>query len=398
MNIEHLVIYATIILIIFIIFIFFSGKQTCSREGMANGVDTLIQETLDDANIQINTNGQDIISGSTAPGSSIHTPAPGTPSPAHGAHSPAHGAHAPAHSTPSPASHQNNSSNNIVVTHDLDENTLALLERGADMLQRMEPDAQNQDGGYNHFKKSGMPLLYYAPNGSKATLLMRFNTYAISITNSNGTTTLFVPTVPSANQSTTTNNGAVPTIPQEITNTTFHDNNGSTATIFRANNGQYIIRITGADGSQIMYVPDTRASTSPSQTNVNSGASTPASGTPSSASETSSVPNSLPIEEDDRYILKTQIVPPVCPRCPSICNSNPNEQSPPCPSCGNKGTGCSSGHTTTADTTSECETQKDVISPKNGYCPTENTTDKYSKYRTNSQFEPVPVTADFSSF
>ena len=27
------------------------------------------------------------------------------------------------------------------------------------MLQRMEPDAQNQDGGYNHFKKSGMPLL-----------------------------------------------------------------------------------------------------------------------------------------------------------------------------------------------------------------------------------------------
>lgn len=402
MNIEHLVIYATIILIIFIIFIFFSGKQTCSREGMSNGVDTLIQETLDDANIQINTNGQDIISGSTAPGSSIHTPSPGTPGPAHSAPAPAHSAPAPAHSTSSPSSHQNNSSNNIVVTHDLDEKTLALLERGADMLQRMEPDAQNQDGGYNHFKKSGMPLLYYAPNGSKATLLMRFNTYAISITNSNGTTTLFVPTVPSANQPTTTNNGAVPTIPQEITNTTFHDNNGSTATIFRANNGQYIIRITRADGSQIMYVPDTRASTSPSQTNTNSGSTTPASGTPSSASETSPASgtssNSLPIEEDDRYILKTQIVPPVCPRCPSICNSNPNEQSPPCPSCGNKGTGCSSGHTTTADTTSECETQKDVISPKNGYCPAENTTDKYSKYRTNSQFEPVPVTADFSSF
>jgi len=38
---------------------------------------------------------------------------------------------------------------------------------------------------------------------------------------------------------------------------------------------------------------------------------------------------------DDNTILKTQIVPPVCPKCPDVINTCPKcEKAPPCPPCG----------------------------------------------------------------
>ena len=274
-------------------------------------------------------------------------------------------------------------------------------------------NANNSNGAYNHFKKSGMPLMYYAPNGSTATLLIRNNNYAIIITNSNGSTTSFIPQLTnSTNQTNQTNNDVIPTIPQEIMNTTFYDTNGNRATVFLANNGQYIIQINNIDGTQLMYAPNIQPNNNGSSTTSGTGTYTPSSGVPA---------NITPFNYDNRYILKTQIVPPVCPRCPSICNSNPSQQNPPCPSCGNPGSGSNSGYTTIANTTNantsnantsntntsnanttnannQQSNTNSLISPNNGYNPAANNTDRYSKYRTNSQFEPVPVTADFSTF
>lgn len=38
-------------------------------------------------------------------------------------------------------------------------------------------------------------------------------------------------------------------------------------------------------------------------------------------------------EDDDRYILKSEVVPPVCPKCPDAAVCPKQEACPPCPPC-----------------------------------------------------------------
>lgn len=54
-------------------------------------------------------------------------------------------------------------------------------------------------------------------------------------------------------------------------------------------------------------------------------------------SNTESIPKSqIPEGDEDLYILKSKIVPPVCPKCPDIINTCKPDSSkcPPCPPCG----------------------------------------------------------------
>lgn len=44
----------------------------------------------------------------------------------------------------------------------------------------------------------------------------------------------------------------------------------------------------------------------------------------------------IPEGDEDLYVLKSQIVPPVCPKCPDLiskCNNKSSEKCPPCPPC-----------------------------------------------------------------
>jgi hypothetical protein len=43
----------------------------------------------------------------------------------------------------------------------------------------------------------------------------------------------------------------------------------------------------------------------------------------------------IPEGEEDLYILKSEVVPPVCPACPNVtvCPNNNNKPPPPCPPC-----------------------------------------------------------------
>jgi hypothetical protein len=47
--------------------------------------------------------------------------------------------------------------------------------------------------------------------------------------------------------------------------------------------------------------------------------------------------NQIPVGQEDLYILKSQVVPPVCPKCPDpIVRSSENQDNtkcPPCPPC-----------------------------------------------------------------
>jgi len=78
----------------------------------------------------------------------------------------------------------------------------------------------------------------------------------------------------------------------------------------------------------------------------------------------------IPSGHEDLYILKSQIVPPVCPRCPNIinkCDDNKNKQCPPCKPCGR----C-------PEPSYEC-----IMKPS---------------YKSDNSYLPVPVLANFSSF
>ena len=42
----------------------------------------------------------------------------------------------------------------------------------------------------------------------------------------------------------------------------------------------------------------------------------------------------IPHGQEDLYILKSEIVPPVCPACPTVNSCPKQETCPPCPPCG----------------------------------------------------------------
>ena len=42
----------------------------------------------------------------------------------------------------------------------------------------------------------------------------------------------------------------------------------------------------------------------------------------------------IPAGDEDLYILKSQVVPPVCPKCPDVKACGKPKKCPPCPPCG----------------------------------------------------------------
>ena len=79
--------------------------------------------------------------------------------------------------------------------------------------------------------------------------------------------------------------------------------------------------------------------------------------------------NMIPPGKEDLYILKSEIVPPVCPACPPSTIIPRQEQCPPCPACAR----C-------PEPSFECK--------------------KVPNYNAsaNNEYLPVPVLSDFSSF
>ena len=69
----------------------------------------------------------------------------------------------------------------------------------------------------------------------------------------------------------------------------------------------------------------------------------------------------------DDYVLKTSIVPPVCPACPDVKLASRDKPCPPCPACER----C-------PESSFECK--------------------KIPKYSNNNSYIPVPVLNDFSGF
>ena len=205
---------------------------------------------------------------------------------------------------------------------------------------------------YNHYSGSSQPTTYYGPNGATARVINVDGQGKIVITYANGTTNIYYIDTNSSS-SVKTYKGA----------------NGGTATITTDSSGNQIILIKMPDGSQVtysttnVYVSTSQDPTMNSYSNGSSSATT-VSGSNGNTAYAATGPNGntvvgtnntydssayynslpagipasqIPPGQEDLYILKSQVVPPVCPKCPDpIINSSDKSDTskcPPCPPC-----------------------------------------------------------------
>jgi len=233
-------------------------------------------------------------------------------------------------------------------------------------------NSQNNVNGYgdnyDHYSGSTSPTLYYGPNGSTAQIINnKDRTYSIVVTDSKGNKNTYtvhsnaIPGVsPSSTKATSQNPdfaNSISSLMSKFANTTFTASDGGQAKVFVSKDGQYAIEETHSDGSVIIYTAtnnytynQANASKTTAATASNDSKSNYSLNQSSSIAGTSvtnnngqynsalppGIPHSqIPPGHEDLYILKSQIVPPVCPACGennSLNNKN-NQKCPPCPAC-----------------------------------------------------------------
>ena len=212
---------------------------------------------------------------------------------------------------------------------------------------------------YDHYSGTSMPTIFYGPNGGTAKVIKTPNNNSIVITNKNGTTEIYY----------IDNNTSNATV------TTYYGPNGGSAKIITDSSGKNAVQITTPNGSKIVYTGENAYSynsqdgtinqysadsnttgsdynsafSSNSYYGPNGGQATTVSGpagntyaTYDSSAYYNSLPqgiskNQIPPGDEDLYILKSQVVPPVCPKCPDqIVQSSSDSDAtkcPPCPAC-----------------------------------------------------------------
>ena len=334
---------------------------------------------------------------------------------------------------------------NLNITHDIGERASDAIGTISSAYQALTPATQSTqansdlildpntsqqihdstEDNYNFFKKNGIPLVYYGSNNSTATIMVHNSKYAILITKANGESTFF------RKKNGTPSPKPVPNAPHEMTNVNFYDPSGNVAKLIMSksspgsnstNKTEYIIQLTRVNGTQVLYSNINSTHTHTYDINQSNSFTTGVDITENITIDETNVntqvlannvqnnnlatngeyATGIPVGQEDLYILKSQIVPPVCPRCPNICSNDAKKQQPPCPSCARCSETNSDGVATSYQIASNASNASNApvanISPDNAYSESDNSTDKYSKYRTNNKFLPVPVVASFSTF
>jgi hypothetical protein len=209
---------------------------------------------------------------------------------------------------------------------------------------------------YNHYNGTSYPTTFYGPNGGIARVIQTPNNNTIVITNKNGTTEIYY----------IDKNATDPSI------SSYYGPNGGSAKMITDSNGKPVVEIMTPNGSKIVYTGDNTYSSNSQDETINQYYSnnnttgsdyntahhntspyvgntdtvTGPAGNTYSTYDSSSYYNSLPqgiprsqitSGDEDLYILKSQIVPPVCPKCPDPIVQCPDNfdstKCPPCPPC-----------------------------------------------------------------
>jgi hypothetical protein len=303
---------------------------------------------------------------------------------------------------------------------------------------------------YNFFSKNSIPTVYYGPDSSTARVTVAggenddsetdTKTYSITVTSANGATKTYVMETDSDatavvnpltnTPETTTTSTQATTVPDSIANTRFVDKDGNVARLFVAKNGQYVVQTRQLNGYDKIYtstnvftydrnnsksflVGDSINDITPiteaqNTTNDLIGSLTNNTISSQQAQTINGIPGrSIPIGQEDLYILKSQIVPPVCPACPQICAGKSSKEScPPCPSCArcpeSTDFSCKRVPNYSTNTAGSGSSGDSMWGPSSSNVSSSNgangSASTYSQYRNNTKFSPVPVISDFSTF
>ena len=259
---------------------------------------------------------------------------------------------------------------------------------------------KNNYDNYNHYNKTSHPVIFYGPDGGTAKVIKTLNNNTIVITNKNGTTQIYY----------------IDTNSNDLNMSIYHGPNGGSAKLI-TNNDKQLLEITTPNGSKIIYTGDNNHNNNNQYDNNNNqyddnqynnnnnqynnnnnqynnnnnqynnnnnqyddnqyNNNNNQYNDNNSNNYYNSLPNGIsrsqiPSGQEDLYILKSQVVPPVCPKCPSPIVKCPSDtdvtKCPPCPPCAR--------------------------------CPEPNFTcakiPNYSAFNQNTM--PIPVLSDFSTF
>ena len=208
-----------------------------------------------------------------------------------------------------------------------------------------QPTYSSSYDNYNHYSGTSYPTIFYGPNGGTARVIQTDNNNTIVITYKNGVTEIYYIKNPN-------NSGTIdPTV------NTYYGPNGASAKMINTSNGKKAVSVTGPNGSSIVYTEDNVQNTTSSasdaapEQDLNENQyytpyTTESEPTTSSYTNTTDYSSSLPPGiprrmippgQEDLYILKSEVVPPVCPACPEPIIKCPNKTDPnkipPCPPC-----------------------------------------------------------------
>ena len=187
---------------------------------------------------------------------------------------------------------------------------------------------------YNHYSGTSSPTIYYGPDGGTAKVMQTQDNNTIVVTNKNGSTQIYY----------IDKNSTDPSV------STYYGQNGGSAKMITDSNGNQAVEITGPNGSKLVYTGDNAYTYNSQDDTINqydadnnttgsditastyygpnggqASTVTGPSGNTYSTYDSSAYYNSLPqgvsksqipAGQEDLYILKSQVVPPVCPKCP----------------------------------------------------------------------------------
>jgi hypothetical protein len=209
---------------------------------------------------------------------------------------------------------------------------------------------------YNHFDGSTTPIVFYGPNDSTLRVVNTDGQKTIVVTDKGGVTTVYSLQTPDS--------------------TTYVSATGGSATVITGADGKKTVEITTSSGDKLVYyddavyaydsssqeatkyIPnnssggsdyssafDTNTYSTPADSTITTvtgpGGNTAATSTSSQSEYYDSLPAGVPRSQippgnEDLYILKSQVVPPVCPACPTMQCPDTFDKSkcPPCEPCG----------------------------------------------------------------
>ena len=227
------------------------------------------------------------------------------------------------------------------------------------LIKEQKTDTKKES--FSTYKDDSKNLEFYGPNGEKALVINYQGHNAIKITSNKGTYIYTINNPLSSNQSIS-----------NPFNSNYSDYNNTPSTYY----GSTGVKGANINNSNKAYndSPSRSRSSSPTHTPSSQQSQSIFKSLTSSYDYSNSLPpgiprNMIPPGKEDLYILKSEIVPPVCPACPPSTIIPRQEQCPPCPACAR----C-------PEPSFECKK-----------VPNYNAT-------SNNEFLPVPVLSDFSSF